>query len=240
MSISTKPTLIPTFAMLIWLAAIASPSTASAYSAAGDFSVSSNPNGVWSYGYSSTLGSAPVLYSSNTTSYGSIGIDGWLSGIDSDGSPYLLYNNTAKTVTNANSVYQPGTLVLQSGQGNQYSVVQWTAPFSGTFSLAATFSGLSSLGDSSDVHVLLDGTSIFDSNVDGTPSPTSYSGFKNLVMGDTIDFVSGTGGNGNDEDNTALVATIVAVPEPSTAGLVVAGFGCLLSRRLQKRKQSYN
>ncbi len=50
------------------------------YNPAGDFSLAGNPNGVWSYGWSTTLGSAGNLDSSNTTAYSGIsGLDGWLT-----------------------------------------------------------------------------------------------------------------------------------------------------------------
>jgi hypothetical protein len=222
MSSSKKSTLISTIAVFLALVAINLPSSALADSAAGDFSITNNPNGVWSYGYSSSLGAAFTQYSSNITSYQTFGIDGWLTRISYD--PYLLYNDTSKTITNQYSVYQPGQLILQSGQGGQYSIVRWTAPFSGQFSIAATFSGLSRLGDSSDVHILLDGVSIFASNVNGSPSPQSYSGTKNLVVGDIIDFASGVGSDGSEnEDNTALSAIITVVPEPSTVLLTMGG-----------------
>jgi hypothetical protein len=226
--------IVPT---LLCLAAVALPSAALAYSAAGDFSTSSNPNGVWSYGWSTTLGSAFNLSSSNTTSYAGDGLGGWLSALSPDGSPLVLHNGTLNPITTQNSTFQPGQLALGPGFFLQYSVLRWTAPSSGTFSIAATFSGLSSLGDSSAVNILHDGVSIFASNVIGTPSPTSYSGNQNIIAGDTIDFTVGVGSDESyDEDLTALSASIVAVPEPGALGLVGAGFGCLLSLRFLKRK----
>ena len=38
------------------------------YDASEDFSLASNPNDVWSYGYSTTLGGELVLYTDNGTS----------------------------------------------------------------------------------------------------------------------------------------------------------------------------
>jgi hypothetical protein len=48
----------------VWVAAamlgggLVAPTRADSFSAADDFSLASNPNGVWSYGYESTLGPA--------------------------------------------------------------------------------------------------------------------------------------------------------------------------------------
>ncbi len=132
------------------------------------------------------------------------------------------------------TTYQPGQLALQSGDSNEVGIVRWTAPASGTFTIAATFSGLSARGDSADVHILYDGTSLFNSTVIGSPAPASFSGLQSVLAGDTIDFVVGSSDGNPNEDTTGLSATIV--PEPGTLGLVGMGFGCLLSLCFLKRK----
>jgi hypothetical protein len=235
MTTSKKFTLVSTFAMLLSLAVLTLPDAASAYSAAGDFSTAANPNGVWSYGWSYGLGGTFVPDTSNTTSYSATGLGGWLSYQFTDGAPYMLHNGTASPIANGNSTYQPGQLSEQPGYSNEVAIVRWTAPSNGTFNVAATFSGLSSLGDSVDVHVLYDGTSLFNSTVNGHPAPASFSGLQSVLAGDTIDFVVGNGNGDPNEDNTALLA-IITVPEPGALGLVGMGFGCLLSLRFLKRK----
>ena len=219
-------------AMVLSLLVIALPRTASAYSAAGDFSSASNPNGTWSYGSSTSLASAFIPYSLSTNNYQNLGPDGWLAA--SGGVPYLLHNGTIHNITNANSVYQPGQIALQPGPSGEYSIVRWTAPSSVTISINATFSGLSSLGDSADVHILLDGVSIFNSTVFGTPAPAIFSGSRSVLAGDTIDFAVGFGDGNPNEDNTALSATIV--PEPGTLALAAIGLVGLISFRFLKRK----
>ncbi len=238
MSSSKRLAFISIFTTLLCLIVVALPQAALAYDAAADFSTSNDPNGVWSYGWSTTLGSAFTLDTSNTTAaYGLTGLGGWFMGPGPEGGiPSALLNSTANPIllppfTN----FQPGQLTLNMFQST-YSVLRWTAPSSGSFSIAATFSGVSTIGDSADVHVLLNGVSIFDSTVFGFPSPTSYSGTLNLASGDTLDFAVGFGSDGNDhEDTTGLAATIVAVPEPGTFGLVGAALGCLLPLRFLKR-----
>jgi len=239
MTASNKSTLISTFATLLSLVVIALPSSAQSYNAAGDFSATSNPNGAWSYGYSFGVGSTFHLDTTNTALYApGVPLSGWLGNENSvpfTGYPYVVHNGTAGPVSiNVNTVYQPGQLGLHPGDSNEVSVVRWTAPFSGTFSIATTFSGLSSVGDSADVHILHNGSSLFNSTVIGSPSPASYSAPQSILAGDTIDFVVGNGGNGLNDDTTVLSASIV--PEPGTLGLVGMGLGCLLSFRFLKRK----
>ena len=231
-------TFISTFAALLCMVVVCLPHAALAYDASADFSTSNDPNGVWSYGWSTTLGSAFNLDTSNTTAaYGLTGLGGWFSGQSAEGVPDVLRNNTASPIllppfTN----FQPGQLTLNMFQ-TTYSVVRWTAPSTGQFSIAATFSAVSTIGGTTDVHVQKNGVSVFDSAINGFPSPTSYSQTLSLVAGDHIDFTVGFGSNGNDhEDTTALAATIVAVPEPGTLALVGAALGGLFSLRFLKRK----
>ncbi len=190
------------------------------YSAAGDFSNASNPNGAWSYGYSTSTVSSFTAYTTSTNNYAGLGVNGWTGNIGPSADPYIIYNGTGKIVTNQYSVYQPGTLVLQPST-SAYSIVRWTAPNAGTFSIAVTFSGLSRLGDSADVHVLQNGVALFNGLVSGSPSPQSYSGVLSLAQGDILSFVVGPYTNGANEDNTALVATII--PEPTTFALAAVG-----------------
>jgi hypothetical protein len=207
------------------IAALAIP--AEAWDAAGDFSSVTNPNGVWSYGWSLTLGSPFILYTSNTTSFSGTGLSGWLAPATF---PLILKNETTQVIVgNGTTTYQPGQLAEHPGIGS-YSVVRWTAPYAGVFTLAATFSGLSVVGDSVDVHILNSGVSIFNSTVIGSPNPTSYSGSQTLALGDTIDFVVGWGPNFSIiEDTTGLSATII--PEPASVSLVIAAIGCLMCFR---------
>ena len=237
MSLSKKSVIISTFVTLLGVVIIALPHPALAYDAAADFSSINNPNGVWNCGWSASLGGTFNLDTTNTPAFHGLGLSGWLEGNPAtDYAPYVIHNGTANPITYVNTTWQPGQLALNPG-GSNYAVLRWTAPSSGQYNISATFSGLSSIGASTDVHILLNGSSIFDSAVNGSPAPTSYSGLQSLSAGDQIDFAVGFGSNGNDhEDVTGLTASIVAVPEPSTLGLMGAGLGCLLSFRFLKKK----
>src|SRR5262249_12496729 len=90
----------------VWLAGamlacgLASPARADIiYSAANDFSLASNPNGVWSYGYENTLGASLQLYDIATTNArGTVGLDQWSSSL-LGGDPHVIHNRTNTDLT---------------------------------------------------------------------------------------------------------------------------------------------
>ena len=237
MTTSKKYMRISTLAMLLSLVVLARPSAALSYSAAGDFSSSNDPNGAWSYGYSYGVGSVFHLDTTNTASLAGLALNGWMGNLNpAPGAnwPYVMQNSTAHPVTNnLTTVYQPGQLGLLAGSSNEDSVVRWTAPSSGTFSIAATFSRLDTVfGSSAQVYILHNGSSFFNSGVN--PGPSSFSGPQSITVGDTIDFVVDDAGHGPNGNSIGLSATIV--PEPGTLALVATGLAGLLSFRFLKRK----
>src|ERR1700689_3164797 len=91
MSSSKKVAFISVFTSLLCLMVIALPHAALADDASADFSTSNDPNGAWSYGWSTTLGSAFTLDASNTTAaYGLTGLGGWFAGVSPEGVPSVL------------------------------------------------------------------------------------------------------------------------------------------------------
>jgi hypothetical protein len=239
-----------TMSVLIFLLAAAPLATAgTVYDAAADFSLSSNPNGVWSYGASgSTLGSAVTLFTSSTTAWaGTPGISVWQGTEPAFNTLYPLVgkNTTNQTVTTGGGFVPllAGQLFQHPAPSGAYSVVRFTAPSDGSYALNATFEGRDVRGTTTDVHVLVDNVSIFDGNVNGfgSSSDQAFSGGVMLHKGDTIDFAVGFGSNHTFfSDSTALAATISsAVPEPSS--VVLFGFavlGGLVFRMINGRRSS--
>lgn len=220
--------------VLIGLAAAAFvASTAEAgtiYDAAKDFSSSNNPNGVWSYGWTQTLGSAFVQDAQNGSEQGLDFWHGTTIGAFSSLYPYVAHNGTDSTILYYGGVnYAPGQMTLHPGPDGQYADVRFTSPNAGAYSLAAAFTGVDTLGTSTDVHIFLNGVSIFDGAVNGNGASQDYTGSLTLSVGDVVDFVVGYGSNRSyNSDSTALSATLTytpaaAVPEPS--GVVLAGIG---------------
>ena len=214
--------------MTLALATLAVPRAhgGSVYDAAKDFSSTSNPTGVWSYGSSSTLGSAFNLDVSSATVAGLNFWEGPISGVPPLTYPQIFHNGTGSTITYAGTIQMlPGQLALHPGPQDQYSVIQFTSPAAGTYHLASLFTGIDFRGPTTtDVHVLLDGSAIFNGSVNGFGSGPSFATTLTLKAGDTVDFAVGFGSNGNYLfDSTGITATLSSVPEPSTMVLALVG-----------------
>jgi hypothetical protein len=110
-------------------------------------------------------------------------------------------------------VAQPGVIptVLDMGPGpNSYTLVRWTAPSRGRWTVIGKFFGTGLT--TADVHVLQNGTPLLESALNGfAVVPISFA--VNVATGDTIDFAVGPGlGGDNSSDSTGFNVTIT--PEP--------------------------
>lgn len=211
------------------------------YDAASEFSTTSNPNGVWRYGNSASLGGAFNLFTTNGNSQG---MDYWnFTGVLEV--PMVEHNGTANPVTTFGSVtIQPGQLAFHPGGGpnDQFTLVRFTVPTAGDYAIDSKFTGLDFVGPTTtDVHVLIDGVSIFNGSVNAYGSGPSFSSTLALLAGVTVDFAVGRGSNGTyNFDTTGLDARIAdlsanAVPEPSTIlSACVAGLAGLVWLRRAK------
>jgi len=167
------------------------------YSAAHDFSTRLNPNSVWSYGFTTFVGGPFTLdtISGSTFFSGEVGWFGPIPGFFAPGYPLV--------VAGPNQV----PTVLDMGPGpSSYAVVRWTAPDKGRWDVVGQFFGTGLT--TGDVHVLRNGTPIFDSPVNGS-QVAPFSLLIDVVTGDTIDFAAGPGpGGNNDSDPTGFNVTI--------------------------------
>ena len=205
------------------------------FNAAEDFSIASNPNGAWSYGYSTTLTGSLILHATTTDG---ADIDSWDSPF-AFGVPSIYRNTSASVYSDDHATMQPGQLALHPGANNEYEKARLTIPAASEFRIVGSFQGVDFGGPTStDVHVLLNGVAVFSGNVNGF-GPTSARNFDftvPLAIADRVEFAVGYGSNGNYfRDGTALSATVTAVPEPSSLFFVLIGIPLAAKWRKFKR-----
>lgn len=211
-----------------------------------DFSFRDNPtqpssSQVWQYGYSETKSLAPDQFRVDVQSdrtdmkcdpTGSIGF--WHptanSGPGPGYYPYVAYNTTKQPQVGCKGwAVRPGEVAMEGSTSGQYSLVRFTAPVAGTYKVSAQFEGIHYGLSTTDVHVLHNGTSLFDADIDGYggdpafhkvegASPTAnYSGQVELKANDTVTFAVGVGKDGmNSGDTTGLLAQVVLVARAKT------------------------
>lgn len=193
------------------------------YDANADFNASlagpTNPNGVWTYAWSEnllgTLTAFPNLDDPAPVNCSAEAI--WF-----DPAINFMYTpSVAKSVYGScgNPAFLQNELVLHGGGSsmptNKYAHVVFTAPQSATYGVNASFISreISSVIDA-DVHVVINGVSVFDAVMSFVPLGTleSYSNpGVQLDAGDTVSFVVGPNGTLG-PGNVAVEATMTVLP----------------------------
>lgn len=219
---------------LVLFGALCAAASASAdFNAARDFSIEANPNGVWSYGWTQSLGSSFNLSTLRSTDPGLQRWDGSVVHPTFGNYPFVGRNSTNQTTSLSTISIAPGQMILHPGPGGEYSIVRFVAPAAGSYSLSARFAGLDFAGPTTtDVHVLLNSESIFGGLIGAFGSGPSFQTRLPLQAGDRVDFAVGFGTNGGFLfDSTALDAQISAVPETGSWALMAAGLLGLVAWR---------
>lgn len=162
---------------------------------ATDFSSTTNPNGVWSYGAKPSL----------SGSFSAFGIRGlnpfeyWQ--LVPSQEPTIYRNGTSDTITLGNGTFPPGATFLYSGTdgaSNGFGVVRFTAPVTTNYLIASAVSPVydgDPQGDT-DYHVVRNGVKLYGKFL----APADRDGYTNVIalnVGDTLDFMVGRGADGS-------------------------------------------
>ena len=167
------------------------------YDLSHDFSLASNPNGVWSYGRQDRIGGAFTLLGTARTNFANLPILLWA--ILPSSRPRILHNDTTDTLITAEGTYAPETTwfgpAIQGAPGN-YAVARFTVPTGGDGTYQLVTTALPAFNASvqldTDFHVARNNVEIFAAQLNGTQI-ASYTGTLALVAADTIDFAVGRG-----------------------------------------------
>ncbi len=123
--------------------------------------------------------------------------------------PCVTFNATDHALSGYGITWQPGQLALHPGINGEYSVVRWTAPIGGKAAINTTFSSIAERA-TTDVHVLHNGTALFDGliNLESSGATAEHGAEIDVAKGDTVDFAVGWGNGNYGADTTALAALI--------------------------------
>ena len=186
-----------------------------------DFDIASgNPDGLWTYGYTTTLGGTLNLH---TTTISNSQTHLWYTpGLSGDATP-SNFRNVGGPVNNI----QTNEAGMHTGPGGQMAVARLTS----NENTAVTIVGKFGQGDIGGVgsYILHNGVQIFGVTNSGVDE--NFSLAANLAVGDTLDFVITTGDGSYAFDSTPLYATVQSVPEPTTLALGGLMLAALARRR---------
>jgi hypothetical protein len=218
----------------LFISLFAIAASAQTWDAVKDFS-SSNPSNNWEYGHGQT-GTNFAIYGSFSSSCpafsGFSGVECWWTGgqsLPAVGLNYtsgtLCYNSSSTVVLPTNALWMhPGSSL------NDDSIVKWTAPTSGTYSISGFFEGLDSI-DQTGVYVSVYRNTtpifgpVFYQQAASCPNPGPSLNIPtqtlSLAAGDVISFAVNNGGN-YIYDSTGFEASIsvVACVLPPNATMV--------------------
>jgi hypothetical protein len=197
-----------------------------------EFSIAKNPNGVWSYGFTLTLGGPLYLADRQLVSeiYPSTyvqGYDVWARQAQADcgdgvGGGIAHYPGQ---YINGSELHFEDTLEEHPGCHGEYATVRWTAPLAGTYQFVGSFNGmqLACGGTTTDVHIRWNSiNALFDANVSGftTNRDHFFNVQQAVAAGDSVDFLVGYGNGNYSCDATALQLAVDLVSsldvEPGT------------------------
>jgi uncharacterized protein (TIGR03437 family) len=198
---------ISTITFLLALGTVPFAQAQAIYSAVGDFSIKSNPNGVWTY-----LGSGTAFTLAATGTGGNTGLIYWSNNGGLSNFNGVFANISGKTVNVSDVNIVPDHLDMSPNSGN--ITVRFTAPSAGKWSAVGDFLGIEAHTEQShNVAVLLNGASVFSAIVNAVGQSAPFNLALTLKAGDLVDFVNFAGAT-VDFDNTGLAAIVAPILPP--------------------------
>ncbi len=228
--------------LFCWVPAHAANATI--YDANADFSITNNPNGVWTYGWASTLASLPAglnIFPNTNLNYSTPNSVAWVDNNNLVLNTPDVYKNFGGDYNDGNVAIPAGALIQHGGgnSGFDLSVVEFTAPSAGQYSLSASFIGRQYGISEGLVYILDNGTTIFNNGgsfITTVGDTATYSAILNLNADEKIDFaVVNALGLGPDSTELQAVFNTAPVPVPPTFLLLGSGLlGLVGWRRFRK------
>jgi hypothetical protein len=200
-------------ALLFGLVVMCSYGRAQSYSCAASyeqgFTTQTNPNGVWSYGYSSGFTSPVTLYDVTAIGPDSPTQQFWLSSsVSVAWSPGAGYND-GPAFDDGNVDMLANECELSSDIRNVlYSDLVFTAPVGGVYYVAGSFRG-DQYGIGTVVGIVANGDVLFSSSVTSEGQIVPFDAAIALAAGGTVVFSVGPGGG---LQNTGVSAAITRLP----------------------------
>jgi hypothetical protein len=166
---------------------------ATTYRAVRQFSIKANPNTVWSYRYSGGL-----LPDATNPTNGVKGLIGWSNNQSYPNFVGLTANRTGMTqITNDGLVTYPTNYLEMDGQSDPLGAdLRFTAPTAGTYHISGNFEGCNRDERSHPVVVEINQKVVFSATIDSFQVPAPFTVRAKLSAGETVDFISQTGGDG--------------------------------------------
>jgi hypothetical protein len=246
------------FGVMLTLAAFGSlaalPVQSQTYDANADYNTNlvtgTNPNGVWTYGWSTNPTSVLTPYTRHHVVNAGPTANAWDDPSHIVGNVPLVYKNTGPDYPDDGNISIPANALILHGGGpngsggfeNDFSHVVFTAPSDGNYALTSTFQLRQHNVPPASVNVLSNGTLLFNDTLSSFLQSSSYSNTFHLNAGYTLDFAVGfasppTALSGNSVKLSSTI-TAVATPEPGTIALLLSAMTPALALLRRRRLAS--